>query len=177
VTLDSLVNAGNDRTAGLEASASVKAARWWKMVLNGSVYHYRFRGTYVGSTDASITSYAFAMINNFNLGKTTRMQFDMNFVGPRVLSQGREDGYCYFDLAVRQDMLKGKLHASLVAHDIFRTAKYYSTRVSPTLISSTHVRPKYPNIVLALTYTFNAAGHKESTGAVSSGAVFEGKDF
>ena len=117
------------------------------------------------------------MMNNFELGKTTRMQFDANFVGPRILSQGRENGYCYFDLALRQQLLKGRLSASMVFHDMFRTAKYYSARVSPTLISYTSVRPKYPNIVFSLTYTFNAAGHKESTGAVSSGAVFEGKDF
>lgn len=177
VTLDSLVNAGNDRTAGVEASAVVSPLKWWKMMLNGSAFHYKFRSTYEGSSDSSLTSYAFAMINNFNLGKTTRMQFDMNFVGPRMLSQGREDGYCYFDLAIRKDFLRNRLHASLVARDIFRTAKYYSTRVSPTLISATHVRPKYPHIILSLTYTFNAVGHKESTGAVSSGAVFEGKDF
>lgn len=177
VTLDSLVNAGNDRTAGLEASLSLKATRWWKMLMNGSLHHYRFRSTFEGSSDASIFSYAFSMMNNFELGRTTRMQFDANFVGPRVLSQGRENGYCYFDLALRQLLLKGRLTASMVFHDMFRTAKYYSSRVSPTLISYTSVRPKYPNIVFSLTYSFNAAGHKESTGAVSSGAVFEGKDF
>lgn len=39
-------------------------------------------------------------------------------------------------------------------------------------------RPKYPNIVFSLTYSFNAEGqHKDKGGAVSSGALFEGKDF
>lgn len=177
VTLDSLVNAGNDRTAGLEANASLRPSSWWRMMLNGSVFHYKFISSYEGCTDAAAMGYTFAMINNFDLGKTTKMQFDANLVGPRVLSQGRENAYCYFDLAVRQQLLGNKLQASLVVHDMFRTAKYYSTRVSPTLISGTSVRPKYPHIVLSLTYSFNAGGHKEKSGAVSTGAVFEGKDF
>ena len=177
VTLDSLVNAGNDRTVGLEASATVKPMSWWRMTMNGSIFHYRFVSTFVGSTDASIMSSGFSMMNNFNIGRTTRLQFDANYVGPRVISQGKEKGYVYFDLAVRQPLMKNRLAASLVFHDMFRTAKYYSSRISPTLILETFVRPKYPHVVLSLTYNFNSAGNKEKTGAVSSGAIFEGKDF
>ena len=177
VTLDSLVNAGNDRTVGLEASATVKPMSWWRMTMNGSIFHYRFVSTFVGSTDASIMSSGFSMMNNFNIGRTTRLQFDANYVGPRVISQGKEKGYVYFDLAVRQPLLKNRLAASLVFHDMFRTARYHSSRISPTLVSDTFVRPKYPHVVLSLTYNFNSAGNKEKTGAVSSGAVFEGKDF
>lgn len=177
VTLDSLVNAGNDRTLGIEASATVKPLSWWRLAVNGSVYHYRFISTFAGSSDASIISSGFSMMNNFKLGRTTRMQFDANYVGPRVISQGREKGYIYFDLAVRQALMKNRLAASLVFHDMFRTAKYYSSRISPTLVSETFVRPKYPHIVLSLTYTFNSSGNKEKSGAVSSGAMFEGKDF
>ena len=177
VTLDSLVNAGNDRTIGIEMGADINAARWWKMVINASLFHNRFMSTYTGSSDASLLSYAMSMINNFKVGKTTGIQFDANVVGPRLLSQGREDAYCYFDLAVRQQILKNRLNASLVVHDIFHTAHYNSIRTSPSLVASTYVRPKYPNILLSLTYTFNVKGHKESSGKVSSGAMFDGKDF
>lgn len=177
VTLDSLVNSGNDRTIGLEANVTIKPVHWWRMVVNGSIYHYRFDSTFKGGTDASIVSSGLSMMNNFNIGKATKMQFDANYVGPRIISQGRENGYVYFDLAVRRQFLKNRLSASLVLHDMFRTAKYYSNRTSPTLISETFVRPKYPHAVLSLTYIFNASGHKEKSGAVSAGAMFEGKDF
>ena len=177
VTLDSLVNAGNDRTWGLEAGADIKANRWWKMVLNGSIFRNQFFSNIAEGTDASIFSYAFSMINNFKVGQTTGIQFDANVVGPRLLSQGREDAYCYFDFALRQQLCKNRLNASLVVHDIFRTARYNSIRTSPTLVASTYVRPKYPNITLSLTYSFNTKSQKESSGKVSSGAVFDGKDF
>lgn len=177
VTLDSLVNAGNDRTWGLEAGADIKASRWWKMVLNGSIFKNDFFSNIAEGADASIFSYTFSMINNFKVGQTTGIQFDANVVGPRLLSQGREDAYCYFDFALRQQLFKSRLNASLVVHDIFRTARYNSIRTSPTLVASTYVRPKYPNITLSLTYSFNSKSQKESTGKVSSGAVFDGKDF
>ena len=176
VTLDSLINAGNDCTFGIELSAQIKAARWWSMNINGSVFDYKFVADYAGCTDATNTGYTASMINNFTLGRTSRLQFDANVVGPTVLTQGREDAYCYFDLAFRQQLFKNKLSASLVAHDLFRTARYNNYRISPTLNSVTHVRPRYPNIVLSLSYVFNSK-LKEHTGAVSKGAVFEGKDF
>ena len=116
-------------------------------------------------------------MNNFAAGRNTSVQFDANVVGPAVLTQGREKGYCYFDLALRQSLFGNRVTAAVVAHDVFRTARYRNSRITPTLVSATHVRPKYPNIVFSLGYTFNAAGRKEHTGTVSSGAVFEGKDF
>lgn len=176
VTLDSLINAGKDRSWGVELSAQVKATRWWRMNINGSIYDYKFDADYEGCTDSKNTGYTASMINNFTLGRTSRLQFDANVVGPTVLTQGREDAYCYFDLAFRQQLFKNKISASLVAHDLFRTARYNNYRISPTLNSTTHVRPRYPNIVLSISYVFNSK-HKEHTGAVSKGAVFEGKDF
>ena len=176
VTLDSLINAGNDRTWGVEVSAQVKAARWWSMNVNASLFDYKFDADYEGCTDSKNTGYTASMIKNFTLGRTSRLQFDANVVGPTVLTQGREDAYCYFDLAFRQQLFKNKISASIVAHDVFRTARYNNYRISPTLNSTTHVRPRYPNIVLSISYVFNSK-HKEHTGAVSKGAVFEGKDF
>ncbi len=176
VTLDSLINAGNDRSIGLEMNARVKATRWWNMTVNGSVFGYKFTSRYEGCVDNSNTNYALAMINNFTAGRNTSIQFDANVVGPAVLTQGREKGYCYFDLALRQNLFGNRVTAAVVAHDVFRTARYRNSRVTPTLISATRVRPKYPNIVLSLGYSFNAVS-KEHSGAVSSGAVFEGKDF
>lgn len=177
VTLDSLVNAGNDRMVGVEAMINIKNTRWWRMTINGSLFDYKFTSRYEGSTDNANTSYTASMINNFTLGKSTQMQFDANVVGPTVLTQGREEAYCYFDLALRQVLLKNRLSASFVMHDIFRTARYNNYRISKTLQSTTYVKPRYPNMMLSLSYTFNSAKQKEHQGAVSSGAMFEGKDF
>lgn len=109
------------------------------------------------------------------MGKDSRLQFDGHFIGPKSLTQGKEHGYAYFNLAFRQQFLKGKLAFAAVANDVFHTAKYYNRRTSAGLSSETWVRPKYPNIVFSLSYIFNAGGkHSSSTG---SGSLFEGRDF
>lgn len=177
VTLDSLINAGKDRTWGVEMSAHVKATPWWNMTINASLFDYMFTADYEGCTDSSNTGYTAMMMNNFTLGKTTRLQFDANVIGPTVLTQGREDAYCYFDLALRQQLFKSRMSASLVFHDLFRTARYNNYRISPTLNSTTHVKPRYPNIMLSISYAFNSKPKEHGGGALSKGAVFEGKDF
>ncbi len=177
VTLDSLINAGNDISAGLEMSAVVKATRWWNINANGSLFKYRFSSFYEGCEDSANTSYQFALINDFSLGKSTKVQFDSNFIGPTVLTQGREDAYFYFDLSLRKQFLGNRLSASVVAHDLFRTARYHNIRKTATLISETFVRPRFPNIMLTLSYSFNSSGHKEQKKDNTAGSIFEGKDF
>lgn len=177
VTLDSLINAGRDRTFGMEANLQIRNTPWWNMTLNGSLFNYKFTADFIGSTDAENTSYSASWINNFTLGKTTRMQFDANAMGPTVLTQGRENAYYYFDLAIRQEFLAQRFYMSFVAHDVFRTARYDHIRDSQTLRATTYVKPRYPHLTLSLTYNFNASGRKEQKGAVSSGASFTGKDF
>ena len=176
VTLDSLINAGNACSWGTEANANVKATRWWNMTINGSIYDYKFTADYENCSDNSNVGYMASMINNFSLGTTTSLQVDAFVVGPTVLTQGSENAYCYFDVALRQQLFKKRMSLSLVAHDILRTAKYTNYRRSPTLNSTTHVRPKYPNIVLSLSYAFNTK-QKAHTGAATKGAIFDGKDF
>ena len=147
------------------------------MTLTASGYEYMFKTTYEGGRDDSVMSYTLGMINSFKAGRTTRIQFDANALGPAVLSQGREKGYFYFDLAIRQQILGERLSASLVFHDAFHTARYSNRRETEGLLSVTSVRPVYPNIVLSLAYSFNVKDRKEHSGAISTGTIFEGKDF
>lgn len=177
VTLDSLINAGNDLTYGIEAEAGIKAAGWWDIRLGGSLFKYDFTSTYKGSMDASNISYTANMTNTFKAGRNTRIQFDSYAIGPAIISQGTEKAYFYFDIAVRQQLLGDRMALSLVFHDAFHTAEYRNIRSMPGLVSNTYVRPVYPNILLSVSYSFNAAGHKERSRAVSSGSIFEGKDF
>lgn len=176
VTLDSLINAGNDLTFGLELSARARITPWWSANLNASIFKYRFTAKYEGCHSDSNLSYSAGLINNFTIDKRTKVQFDANFVGPAVLSQGREKAYCYFDLAVRREVLAGKLWASLVVNNVFHTARYNSHRITDNLKSYTNVKPKFPNIALALSFNFNST-FKESEGKVTSGAQFTGFDF
>ena len=112
--------------------------------------------------------------NTFSIAKNSKIQLDTHVVGPKILTQGKENAYYYWDLAFRQQFLKGKLTFSATAHDVFHTAKSISRRNTNSLSSYTWVRPKYPNIIFSLSYNFNASKAKSAS---VSGSVFEGKDF
>ena len=175
VTLDSIVNAGNQTEYGLEMNAALKPVKWWNLNVGGSIFNYQFTSRSEVCTDNEGWQYLVNWANVFNVAKQTKVQFDAHVVGPKILTQGREKAYCYFDLGARQELAKNKLSLSLAFHDIFRTARYYNTRRTSDLVSVTKVRPRYPNILLSLTYNFNASSHKAST--VKQGNLFEGKDF
>ena len=178
VTLDSIINAGDNWEKGFELQLTSKPIKWWTTTVNASGYHYNFQASYDGCTNSKGLSGQIGWINTFAVAKHTGLQFDGHLVGPNQLTQGRESAYCYFDLAVRQTFLNNKISMGLVAHDVFHTAKYHSRRHTQYLLSETWVRPKYPSVTLSVSYHFkqkNQKGHQNS--ALSSDAEFTGKDF
>ena len=177
VTLDSIINAGDQIDRGAELSIVVKPVKRWTATVNADVHNYRFTSHYEGCTSAHGWTYAVGCINQVAATPTTSLQFDGHVVGPQRLTQGRERAYCYFDLAARQQLMHGRMSISLVAHDVLRTARYHNWRTTPTLSSETRVSPHYPNLTLSVSYFFNTTGKESHSGAVSKGAVFEGKDF
>ena len=175
VTLDMIVNAGNQVEVGFELDGVWHPAEWWTSSASGSLFDYKFSSRNEACSDARGYYFQANWMNSFQASKKTRIQFDSYAVGPRILTQGREKAYAYFNLGIRHQMSKDRLTLSMVAHDIFHTARYYNSRTAPGLMSRTTVRPKYPNVVLSLTWNFNSSSQK---GSSSSGtALFEGKDF
>lgn len=176
VTLDSIVNAGNQWETGLEMSGVVHPVSWWTSTLNGSLFAVDFESTCPVCTDRRGTFSLLTWINAFTLPADTRLQLDAHYVGPRVLTQGSEDAYWYADLAARRPFFGQRLTLSLVARDVFHTACYRNIRQCDGLTSITVVRPVWPNIVLSAVWNFNASRHK-STDTPTTGNLFEGKEF
>lgn len=156
VTLDSMANVGHDYATGMELSGQIQLTRRWNMNLNGSLYFYKVKNQYKadGQNEKS-TNYDIIWNNGFDVLKNTRIQLDGNFVGPSVTTQGRTDAFWYVNLAVRQQLMKRKLTATLSFRDVFNSARYVSDITTSQLQSVTHIRPKYPQITLSLSYTFN----------------------
>ena len=156
VTLDSMANVGHDYSTGLELSGQVQLTRWWNVNLNGSLYHYKVKNQYkLNGTNEKSTNYDIIWNNAFDLGKSTRIQLDGNFVGPSVTTQGRTDAFWYVNLALRQQLMNRKLYATLAFRDVFNSARYVSKITTSDLQSITRIRPNYPLITLTLSDTFN----------------------
>ena len=99
---------------------------------------------------------------------------DGSFVGPSVTTQGRTDAYWYANVAVRQQLCNRKLTATLAFRDIFRSAKYISDIQTADLRSLTRIKPKYPQITLTLSWTFNSFKAKSTQAKEDRSEMFEG---
>ena len=177
ITLDSIINAGDQWDVGLEAQMGARMTRWWNVNLQGYVSHYDFDATYEGCTDANGWTGQVGWINNFALTKHLALQFDGHYVAPTHLTQGRESAYVYFDLAARWRLLRDRLCLGLTAHDVFHTARYHNLRTNANLTSETWVRPQYPNVMLTVAYHFRQPVSKHKGNAINEKAEFTGSDF
>ena len=175
VTLDVIVNAGDRSEKGLEFSGVLKATPWWTSTLGACLAGYEFVSTNELCKSASALYHQLDFLNAFSASKTTKIQLDAHYVGPRLLSQGSEKAFFHCDLALRQQLLKDAMTLSLVCHDVFRTAEYVNERVSPGLESVTSVRPRYPNLILSLGWNFNSSSHKTRSNTDTD--LFEGRNF
>lgn len=175
VTLDSMANVGHDYSTGVELSINLHLLRWWNTTVNGNVYHYKVKNEQAaGGNTHSSTNYDILWNNLFNVGKYTRIQLDGSFVGPSVTTQGGTDAYFYANLALRQQLCNRKLTATLAFRDLFRTAKYVSDIQSADLHSITRIKPKYPQITLTLSWTFNSFKAKSGSTKEDRSEMFEG---
>jgi hypothetical protein len=100
------------------------------------------------------------------------LQIDGTFVGPSVTTQGLTKSYWYANIAIRQQLFNRKLTAALAFRDIFQSALYVNDIQTADLRSLTKIKPKYPQIMLTLSYTFN--NFKAKVSQVNEDRMFEG---
>ncbi|MDR2626916.1 MAG: TonB-dependent receptor [Dysgonamonadaceae bacterium] len=156
VTLDSMTNVGNDYSSGLELSTLIRLNRRWTLDANGSFYDYRIKNEYKidGKDEQSLTAQV-AVNNNVDIGRDTRLRLEAYYVGPKVSTQGRVDGFFYLNLTARQQFLQRRLTASIIVNDIFSTARYISTQSGAGLDVQTKIYPQSPLLTLTMSYIFN----------------------
>jgi outer membrane receptor protein involved in Fe transport len=156
VTLDSMANVGNDYASGAELSATLQLKKWWAFDTNGSLYYYRVKNEYkLDGRDAESWNWQWAVNNNFDVGKNTRIRLEAYYVGPSVSTQGRVDDFFYMNFTIRQQLFNRRLVAGLQVRDVLGTAKYNSTQANIHVESLMRIVPQSPVFTLTLAYTFN----------------------
>jgi outer membrane receptor protein involved in Fe transport len=155
VTLDSMANVGNDYSTGIDLSTTLHLTGRWNLDANTSFYYYRIKNRFKVDDDEESWNWQLAVNNSLDVAKDTRMRLEAYYVGPMVSTQGRVDGFFYLNLTVRQQLLKRRVTASLVASDILSTAAYVQTRSSEGMESLSRIYPRSPLFTLSLSYTFN----------------------
>ena len=181
VTLDSLSNVGRDKSSGLEVNSQIDINKWWNITANGSAYYYTLdvyddAEISYGLKDDNAFNYEITLQNSFIATKKTRIQFDANLIGPSITSQGRQDPYYYFDISLRQQLLKDKVNVTVNYRNMFNTARYDKRLTSTALESITRIKPRYPEVTFTLSYAFNNYKLRD-TKTDTSRDLFEGSSF
>jgi len=176
ITLDSMANVGNDYSSGAELGLNIKFHKNWNTTLNGNLYRYEVQNKLdLGGRNETSINYGAMLNNNIQITKTTVIQIDGSFVGPTVRTQGRQEGFFYSDLGIRQMFFDGKLTAGLSFRNFMSTAKYKSNIDTENLKSFTTIMPQYPLITLNIGYVFN--NFKQRVRGREGSDFFEGTNY
>ena len=156
VYLTTFENVGNDYSLGIELMLGIDVQKWWHIDLMGNIYDYKVKGELDGK-DFSESSFNWnARFNNtLRFGKTTRVQFNGMYNSPTITAQGKRDGFFMTAMAVKQDLYKNKISATLQVRDVFATMNHSSAYEGENFYSYSHYEPNTPFVTLTLIFKIN----------------------
>lgn len=156
ITLDSISNVGDDYSTGAELSGLFTINPWWDLNASASLFHYRIESAYkIPGIDDESLNWEARFSNSFVISENARIQFDGNYVGPSVSTQGVREAFFYTNLSWKQHLIKRKMTFTVSARDFLSTAKFESSQTGVDLNSITSVTPKSPLFIFSLSYRLN----------------------
>lgn len=156
VILQTFENVGKDYSLGAEFLFNRDVLKWWTINYMATLYQYRVEGR-LQQIDFSRKSFNWSLRlnNDFRLGKSTRMQFNVRYHSPTVTSQGRTEDFFSADFAVKQQFFKRKLSFTLQARDVFNTMRHEYTSEGPNFYYYRSMDRPFPMLSLTVSWIFN----------------------
>lgn len=154
--LHSYVNAGTAYALGVEFMLNYSPAKWYTTNLMADFYDYRLEGS-LGDVDFKQHDFSWnARFNNtIKAGPNTRFQIDFMYQSPTVRAQGTSEGFFSASAAIKQDLFKRKMSATLQVRDVFSTWSHTFISQGPEFYQYTKFEPKTPIVMLTLSYKLN----------------------
>ena len=117
-------NVGSSFSISTGLMFSYRPFKFWNIGFNAQ---YVYRETDIPERTDYIRcagQYSLRLNNNFSIPATkTRIQFRLNYNGPRTQLQGKSDAMLIASMGVSQNFLKDKLNASIRVNDLFNSMK------------------------------------------------------
>ncbi len=172
VTLHSLDNVGASSSLGAELMLNFDALKDWNSNLMGNIFDYNIKGKIFDSPfERNSFNWDLRFNNIINLSASTKVQVNAIYNSPSVSSQGKREEFYMINLAVKYEIIKGMLSATLQFRDILDNAKYEYTAESAGYYSYSFRKREYPQISLNFRFSFNrnkrreeSAGRRNETG-------------
>jgi outer membrane receptor protein involved in Fe transport len=113
VFVNTITNADEDHSLGVELMANINVTKWWQLNLTGNVFRYQLNGEVDGERVSSVSNTWRTNFNSsFKLKWDTRFQLTGFYNGPSKTLQGEQDGFFVMNAAVRKEFLKKPYPAS-----------------------------------------------------------------
>jgi len=149
-------NLNEEHAMGAELMTNFIVNKWFSFNLSGNIYRYKLIGTVSDSdVNTSSTNYDSRLNANFRITPTTKFQLQGFYQGPSVTAQGRRADFLRTSAALRQDLFKNKLTATLQLQDIFGTSTFNFTNEGANYYDSIHMKRESQVVMLTLSFRIN----------------------
>jgi len=174
VFINTVTNADEDHSLGVELMTNLNLTKWWQLNLTGNLFRYQLNGEIDGEDITSVsTTWRTNFNSSFKLKGDTRIQFTGMYNGPSKTLQGERSGFFMANIALRKDFLKRQLSIAISARDVFATGVNSFTSKGETFRTSNKFRREAPVVMLNLTYRINnyrqAENRRDSQGPEMNG--------
>jgi len=156
ITLMTSENVGEDYSTGIELFYNFDPLNSWNVNLMANIYDYRVSGSMLGNSfDRKSFNWNLRFNNDLKIGETTQLQLNSIYNSASVSSQGTVEASAFVNFAVKHEIMKDFLTATLQVNDIFGTAKRESTYQTPELYNYGLSQRESPVVMLNLRFNFN----------------------
>jgi outer membrane receptor protein involved in Fe transport len=154
------INIGNSHSYGFDLAITYSPFKFWNLNISGSVFQYTINATNT-SREKQQFSYNGKIMSNTILPAGLAIQLSAFYRSPLITTQGSSDPTYSVNLALKKDLLKGKLVATLNFNDIFNTVHWGTNSTTFTDYSEMWGKRESQTMVFGLTYKFGKAPKME----------------
>lgn len=178
VFVNTVTNADEDHSLGMELMANLNLTKWWQFTATGNLFRYQLNGEVDGDYVSSVSTNWRTNFNSFfKLKWDTRLQLTGIYNGPSNTLQGERSGFFVANVALRKEFLKKQLTVALNARDVFATGYNSFTSSGETFYTYNQFRREAPVVTLNLTYRINnyrQAANRRDNGGMDMNGMDEG---
>lgn len=148
-------NVGSRNNAGFELVSKVNLFNWWDVTVNGNAFYFKVDPNpefNVRATDGF--SWNGNLSTNVKFSKVTSMQLRSDYRAPMNTLQGKMKSMSGVDLALKQDVLKGKGTLMFNVRDLFDTRRFGGESFLPARYSEFYHRWSKRTFTLSFSYRF-----------------------
>ncbi len=156
VMLHSVDNVGSDRSYGTELMLDYDLFPWFNVNLTGNLYQYYLDGVFEGNSISQESNNWSARLNStLKISSRARFQVTGFYNSPTVTAQGERRGFSMTNSALKVDLFRKLLTATIQVRDIFGTGNFEFTSQGDNFYSHNGMSRRSPIFMLALNYNFN----------------------